>query len=598
MENDMTQKSRIFLGTACFLLLLLAANGWLTGKENVSRSPGLNSLSPRIAADSVGNFHVVWGEYVPNSTRGDAYYSKYDIGTQTWSAPINLSNNGRVFSEEKRPVGIAIDGSDNIYVIYVEKSAISLRIFSGGSWGAAFLLADWNSGDCDSARVAVDSLGNIFTCWWTLDSYVVHSRARVDGVWEDLRHISAGQSKFCDIAVGSNTVFACWTARHNTTVYQIFYTRRSTSLNADWTNPQLMYRGSHKQQVPAVEVGSNDIAHIAFTPAFEEAGMRIVRYCRWTGNGFAAPVPLSLQMVLHYPALDERDGNLYACWQVGAYGNGFRVDANNLIGGVWSGPKAVPDSAGSTYCDVAADPFGVSIYYVWDSGGEIWCNMGQTGSVPPDNEPPTADFSFSPTTGIYPIEITFDGSASEDPDGSIASYSWDFGDGGRDSGAVVKHTYNRWGTYAVTLVVRDNVGALDAKTSNIEILRLFQPLNIRWETKTDESLLQSRRVTQVTWSKNPANDALGVQISKYRVYRKKPGDSDAAYEFSGEVTGQVYKFLDANVGKNDVFVYTVTACDSQGHESPIVGGQSPSLDAEKRQELPAAVKRGGLAARR
>jgi hypothetical protein len=508
----MTKKSRFILSPACVFLLFLAANSWLSGNENVSRSPGLESLSPRIAADSVGNFHVVWGECVRDTTRGDAYYAKYDIITQTW----------------------------------------------------------------------------------TLDNYTVYSRARVNGVWENVQVISAGQSKFCDIAVGSNAVFACWSARHNTPVYQIFYVRRSTSLNAEWTAPRLMYGGSHKQQVPAIEVDSSDIAHIVFTPAFEQAGMRVVRYCRWTGSGFTAPVAISPQMVIHYPALDERAQNLYACWQVGPYGNGTRVDTNNHLNANWTGVNAVPDSAGVTYCDVAVDPLGVDVYYVWDQGGEIWCNMGRTGSAPPDNDPPTAEFEFSPTTGIYPAEITFDASSSEDPDGSIASYSWDFGDGGRDVGMVVRHTYDRWGTFAVRLAVRDNAGATGVKIHNIEILRLFQPLNIRWVTQLDESLLLSRNVAQVTWSKNPANDALGVVITLYRIYRKKADESDAAYLLYGEVTGSVYSFLDTDIGKNNVYVYTVTACDSQGHESPIVGGQGSSTTFERRRASPFPIKRGRL----
>jgi hypothetical protein len=597
MESVMTKKSRIVLSPACLLVILLAAAGWLSGKENVSRSPGLESLSPRIAADSMGNFHVVWGEYVKDTTKGDAYYAKYDIVSQTWSTPLNLSNSGRVFSEEKRPVGIDIDGSDNIYVIYVSKNSIFLRIFSGGSWGAPFLLASWGAGQCDSARVAVDSLGNIFTCWWTIDNYTVYSRARVNGIWENVQVISAGQSKFSDIAVGNNAVFACWSARYNTAVYQIFYVRRSTGLNAEWTAPRIMYAGSHKQQAPAVEVDSNDIAHIVFTPAFEQPGMRVVRYCRWTGNGFAAPVALSQQMVLHYPALDERTQNIYTCWQVGPYGNGARVDTNNQINASWTGVKAVPDSAGVTYCDVAVDPLGIDIYYVWDQGGEIWCNMGQTGSVPQDNDPPTAEFDFSPPTGIYPVEITFDASSSEDPDGSIASYSWDFGDGSQGSGMVVKHTYERWGTFAVRLAVRDNVGATGVMTHNIEILRLFQPLNIRWVTELDESLFLSRRVNKVTWSSNPANDAFGVQIVLYRIYRKKADESDAAYRLYGEVTGSVYAFLDRDIGKNDVYVYAVTACDSQGHESPIEGGQGSPVTFKKHRASPFPIKRGSLTSR-
>jgi hypothetical protein len=94
----MIQKTRGSLCLAFISFFFLAATGWLSGQENVSRSPGLESLSPRIVADSLGNFHVVWAEYVRNTTRGDAYYAKYDFGNQAWSTPINLSNNGRFFS--------------------------------------------------------------------------------------------------------------------------------------------------------------------------------------------------------------------------------------------------------------------------------------------------------------------------------------------------------------------------------------------------------------------------------------------------------------------------------------------------------------------
>jgi PKD repeat protein len=596
MERMMIQKSRGSLGLALFSVLFLAATGWLGGQENVSRSPGLESLSPRIAADSLGNFHVVWAEYVRNTTRGDAYYSKYDLSTQAWSTPTNLSNNGRVFSHEKRPVGIAIDGADNIYVVYSLRTGVGLRIFSGGTWGAPVTVASWNTGDCDSVRVAVDSLGNIFICWWTLDSYTVHSRARVGGVWEDPQPISAGQSKFCDIAVGTNTVFAAWTAKHNTPVYQIFYVMRPVSLGGQWTAPRILYPGSHKQQVPAVEVDADDIAHVVFTPAMAAGGIRVVRYSRWTGSAFSKPVPLSVTDLLHYPALDERSKDVYVCWQLGPYGDGKRVEFNNLIGGVWTGPMPVPGSAHATYCDVAADPFGASIFYVWDGLGEIWCNMGRTGTEP-DNEPPTAEFVFSPTTGVCPVEITFDASSCQDPDGTIASYSWDFGDGGRGGGAIVTHTYTNSGTYMVSLVVRDNLGSSAVKTQSIEILRLSQPLNIRWEFKLDESLLHSRKIAQVTWSENPANNIAGVQVAAYRVYRREVGQSPTDYELCGEVAASVFKFLDKDIAPTDVYVYTVTTRDAQGHESPILGGQQFPLGVEKRRPTASIIKRVGLADR-
>lgn len=53
---------------------------------------------------------------------------------------------------------------------------------------------------------------------------------------------------------------------------------------------------------------------------------------------------------------------------------------------------------------------------------------------------------------------TFDGSGSYDPDGTIVSYLWDFGDGTTVMGAVVSPSYAVAGTYTVALIVTDNDG--------------------------------------------------------------------------------------------------------------------------------------------
>ena len=52
--------------------------------------------------------------------------------------------------------------------------------------------------------------------------------------------------------------------------------------------------------------------------------------------------------------------------------------------------------------------------------------------------------------------MTFNGSNSFDHEGSIASYSWDLGDGTAQTGAVVTHSYANAGIYPVTLTVTDN----------------------------------------------------------------------------------------------------------------------------------------------
>jgi len=65
------------------------------------------------------------------------------------------------------------------------------------------------------------------------------------------------------------------------------------------------------------------------------------------------------------------------------------------------------------------------------------------------------------TGGSAPLIVTFDASASTAPCGTIASYSWDFGDGNSDNGAIVTHTYVNPGEYAANLSLTDNNGNIN-----------------------------------------------------------------------------------------------------------------------------------------
>ena len=65
--------------------------------------------------------------------------------------------------------------------------------------------------------------------------------------------------------------------------------------------------------------------------------------------------------------------------------------------------------------------------------------------------------------------IQFDGSGSYDPDGSIVSYSWDFGDGSSGTGVSPTHSYSAPGTYTVELTVTDNYGLTDSDSGYVVI---------------------------------------------------------------------------------------------------------------------------------
>ena len=83
------------------------------------------------------------------------------------------------------------------------------------------------------------------------------------------------------------------------------------------------------------------------------------------------------------------------------------------------------------------------------------------------NAPPVARLfvNNNKTSGPAPLSVTFDASQSTDADGTIGSWSIDFGDGsstGLQTGVLptaLAHTYVAQGTYTAKLTVTDNLNA-------------------------------------------------------------------------------------------------------------------------------------------
>jgi PKD repeat protein len=80
------------------------------------------------------------------------------------------------------------------------------------------------------------------------------------------------------------------------------------------------------------------------------------------------------------------------------------------------------------------------------------------------NQPPVANFVATPTSGVAPLTVAFDASLSSDPDGTIASYGWAFGDGGTATGVTASHQYVAAGSYNAVLTIRDNLNLTSTKT--------------------------------------------------------------------------------------------------------------------------------------
>ena len=116
-------------------------------------------------------------------------------------------------------------------------------------------------------------------------------------------------------------------------------------------------------------------------------------------------------------------------------------------------------------CTIAANQVGSGLY---SAAPEVTHSF----TVAAANTAPVAN-AGGPYAGNEGTAVTFDGTASTDPENNAASYDWSFGDGATFSatGAAVKptHAYADNGTYTVTLKVTDAGGLTSTATSTAVI---------------------------------------------------------------------------------------------------------------------------------
>jgi PKD repeat protein len=94
------------------------------------------------------------------------------------------------------------------------------------------------------------------------------------------------------------------------------------------------------------------------------------------------------------------------------------------------------------------------------------------------NQPPAARMVL----GVNSLALTVNASGSSDPDGSIASYVWNFGEGAsasnNASGVTAAHTYATPGSYLVTLLVTDNQGGPAVNQQKVTVTGLLNDTGV------------------------------------------------------------------------------------------------------------------------
>jgi hypothetical protein len=200
----------------------------------------------------------------------------------------------------------------------------------------------------------------------------------------------------------------------------------------------------------------------------------------------------------------------------------------------------------------------------------ITCWRPSGGVLP--NQLPTAVMSASPLSGAAPLTVTFNGSGSTDPDGSVTSWLWRFGDGYTGTGVVVTHTYLMNGvTYYPSLTVADNRGGSSFITGSPIVVTYPPP-------PAAPSLLTasiSGPSVVLSWQDNSSNE-IGFYIE-----RCEGAGCTSFTGLFGDTSANISTYTDSSVISGTTYRYRVVAYNEGGYSaysniaSIAVGGVNP-----------------------
>lgn len=569
------------------MFFLLQGQAWSWSEPiRIAEQNGVEHTKPEVRFAPSGEIYVV-----------------YQAGAKIHLAMVNGSNSQYVrrISESSllayEPI-MWINKRGYIHIAWVEcanynanTQYIKYCYFTGSSWSpvstlialdiAGTLPGGFVSRKVEDLRMAADENNNVFL------AYMIQPAARCQFISKYGNSVRletwplTGRSKHPDVAADASNIHITW--QHLWGDYTIAYSRRPNTANGSFGSAIDVRDGIHR---PRIAVDSDRVPHVFYQQDYSTSRRSIYKY--WTGNGFSPMYVVSDDAARSYSNmdLDVKDRN-----------NIFTMDlAPNQIfcnwkqNGSWSGHRRIDEALSRpdyTSCALSHDGTTAAVAYVNDSDS-VYVNVSTDKLPPPTptvNNPPQARFTFSPTFGLYPLNVNFNASACSDSDGQIVSYKWSFGDAFHGSGVTTQHTYAGEGRFFITLTVTDNLGATAAASGEIEVLGLAPPLNVQYERHENRNLFSVEYLYRLTWNANPRNEEIGVTIVSYKIYRREIGLGGFSYFHAVPAGNQnSFEYLDRTLGATaSLFEYAVSAVDGAGRESEMAGLEN-NADAAARVE--------------
>jgi len=512
--------------------IFIPGSGW----GSVMEIPGQGAPStwPRVKGGAGSEFHVVWSAGYSEHFH-DILYAHYRNGS--FSSAITLQSGNSMWPD--LCYNLSRDTLSVAWEEYVGgvNGEIMVRQRVRGSWGGevnASRTELWSG----RVRIANDDAGNLYAAW--------QEKTQLDPPGE---------------------------------ILEAFYNR---TVNGAWQNSVNMSNGGAYRLVP----------NLAVNPSGTEVMVQWYNYTdkfhwgRAIGYSGSSPSYGAAHRIAHgsYDHLHYYTGMAYHLnvLYITLVDDGGQVWIKNYNGNnIWGNGLSMSSVNCPRTPDLAQSPnlgLAVSWYNLCETPDKVYMAFGEgfgdsPGPTPPPppkpNVPPTARILLWPSSGIYPLRVDFDGTASTDSDGRIVTYAWTLGDGNTDTNAKFSHTYQSKGSYAIYLTVTDDRGGTSTASAVVTVFGVEPPLNISYTHNQNRNLFSTEHYFRLTWQNNPINEQRGFNVVRYNIYRRIKGQG--SWQFLVRVPRKdSNEYLDRSL-KNDFqnYEFTVTCQDIEGRQSDL-----------------------------
>jgi len=503
--------------------------------ENVSNSvtfwPRYKSYESDIEVTADGIVHVAWVAHDRNIP--DTHYIKYRyLDGNTWSDIVSLGTLHMHPGDVVFDLRLGVDNMGNVHVVLQEEHQVVSRYFA--KYGDTIL--------------PMENIGN-----------------------------PGSRKKHPDIAVDDNYVHFIW-MRKVGFPYVIMYQKRENRLGGTKGEIQQITfpKEPSASQKSRIDVGSDGLYHFA---EFKKTGtIKKLKYYKEQPDGTLSKAvtvsdPNKLKLY-HWAGLEVRDNSIICIMQLGSSSGGSGIFYNWQKDGVWGGYLPIPNTEGVVHDSVDLSPDGeiaAVAYQEFDTAIKLVSSAPITATG-------TLETEFThPDTVFWGSDITFDASqcANLNPDYTIASYEWDFGDGTVETitSPTITHRFNTYGQDVdVTLKITAETGETGLNNKTIHIHALYNGIITSVTPMRIKTLFYDRPANEIHWDPNPQNTNAGYpNITSYQIWRAPQSAtfSDDDYVNVGEVESNVNQFLDYfGVQENVQYVYSIRSVDVEGHISP------------------------------